>query len=171
MSPRAWLLVALLLAAFAAPARANDPALAEPAAPAARQHFVQGNRLYRSRKVDEAIAAYQAGASIEPAPIFDFNLGQCYRKLGRYADARRHYERFLRSGRPGDELRGLVTEFVRQMRELERTVIAPPPVDNTVATGSGLPRAGRAAPLAPDPSPRPWETSAKDAAYRGEPRH
>lgn len=150
MRPRAWLLVALLLGAFAAPARADDPALAEPAAPAARQHFVQGNRLFRLRKLDEAIAAYQTGAAIEPAPIFDFNLGQCYRKRGRYADARRHYERFLQNGRPGDELRGLVTDFVQQMRELERTAIAPRPVDDAAATGSGSPRAERAAPSAPD---------------------
>jgi tetratricopeptide (TPR) repeat protein len=149
MSPRAWLFVVLLLGAFAAPARADDPALAEPSVPAARQHFVQGNRLYRVRKLDEAIAAYQAGAAIEPAPIFDFNLGQCYRKLGRYADALWHYERFLRNGRPGDELRGLVTDFVRQMRELERTVIAPPPVEAAAATGFGPPR-GRAAPPEPD---------------------
>lgn len=150
MSPRAWLLVVLLLGAFAAPARADDPALAEPAVPTARRHFVQGNRLYRVRKLDEAVAAYQAGAVIEPAPIFDFNLGQCYRKLGRYADARWHYERFLRNGRPGDELRRLVTDFVRQMRELERTVIAPSPVEAAATTDSGPPRAGRATPPEPD---------------------
>lgn len=150
MSPRAWLLVALLLGASATPARADDPALAEPAAKAARQRFVEGNRLYRVRKLEEAIAAYQAGAAIEPAPIFDFNLGQCYRKLGRYADARWHYERFLQNGRPGDELRGLVTDFVRQMRELERTVIAPPRVDNAAATGADSTRVRPAPPPAPD---------------------
>jgi tetratricopeptide (TPR) repeat protein len=152
MSPRAWLLVALLLGASAAPARADDPALAEPAAPIARQRFVEGNRLYRVRKLDEAVVAYQAGAAIEPAPIFDFNLGQCYRKLGRYSDARRHYERFLQNGRPGDELRGLVTDFVRQMRELERTEITPPRVDNAASTEADSPRARPAPPPAPDAS-------------------
>jgi tetratricopeptide (TPR) repeat protein len=121
---RCWGLATLLMGmmgSFAPPARADGASRAEPSVPAARQHFVQGNRLYRVRKLDEAIAQYQAAAVIEPAPIFDFNLGQCYRKLGRYADALWHYERFLRNSQMNDELRVLATGFVRQLRdELER---------------------------------------------------
>ena len=126
MSPRTrccvcTALVLGVLGSFAPPAHADRASRAGPHFPAARQHFVQGNRLYRVRKFDEAIAQYQAAAVIEPAPIFDFNLGQCYRQLGRYADALWHYERFLRNSGPADELRVLVTDFVRQMRdELER---------------------------------------------------
>lgn len=123
MSPslRPCICAALLLGALASSARAEEPARVGPAVPAARQHFVQGNRLYRVRKFAEAVAQYQAAAVIEPAPIFDFNLGQCYRQLGRYADALWHYERFLRNGRPDDGLREIVTGFVRQLRaEVER---------------------------------------------------
>jgi tetratricopeptide (TPR) repeat protein len=108
---------------------------------------VQGNRLYRTRKFDEAITAYQAGALIEPAPIFDFNLGQCYRQLGRYADALWHYERFLRNGPPA-ELRGLVTELVQQVRaELVHKVMAHPPADGAAVPGA--PNRARSVPSAP----------------------
>jgi hypothetical protein len=150
MSPRRWLLIAVLMGCFIAPARADEPALAGPATPAARQHFVQGNRLYRARKFDEAVAAYQAGVVLEPAPVFDFNLGQCYRQLGRPAHAIWHYERFLRNGRPGGELHELATDFVRQMRaELERAGLARPPAGVEAVLGvSQTPRALQPAPVA-----------------------
>lgn len=50
------------------------------------------------REFDGAVKEYKAGALIESAAIFDYNLGQCYRQLGKYADAIWHYERCLRSG-------------------------------------------------------------------------
>jgi hypothetical protein len=117
MTMRTCILVALLLHVLVAPAWADDPALASPKEPSARRHFKQGNRLYRAHKLEEAIAEYQAGAAIEPAPVFDYNLGQSYRKLGRPADAVRHYERFLENGRPEGELRELVTGLLRELRE------------------------------------------------------
>lgn len=148
MVPRRWLLIAALMGCFIAPARADEPALAGPATPAARQHFVQGNRLYRARKFDAAVAAYQAGVVIEPAPVFDFNLGQCYRQLGRYADAIWHYERFLRNGRPSGELHELTTNFVQQLRaELERAGMARPAAG--VEADRGVPHAPPARPPAP----------------------
>jgi tetratricopeptide (TPR) repeat protein len=161
MSPRLWLCAALMLGLFASPARADEPLLVEPEVPTARQHFVQGNRLYRVRKFDEAITAYQAGALIEPAPIFDFNLGQCYRQLGRYTDALWHYERFLRNGPPA-ELRGLVTKLVQQVRaELVHKVMVQPPPD--VAAAPGAPHTGRSAPSAPTA-----DGSSSSAAHGGE---
>jgi tetratricopeptide (TPR) repeat protein len=130
VTARAWIRVVLLLCALASTARADDPALAQPKEPNARLHFTRGNRLYRARKLEDAVAAYQAGAALEPAPVFDFNLGQCYRKLGRSADAIRHYERFLERGRPASQLHDLVTSFLRQMSEAqdrEQPLLQPPP--------------------------------------------
>jgi tetratricopeptide (TPR) repeat protein len=128
MTARPLILVALLLCVLAPAAWADDPALAQPNQPHARSHYTQGNRLYRARKLDDAIAAYRAGAAIEAAPVFDYNLGQCYRKLGRHEDAIRHYERFLRNGRPESELHDLVTGFLRQLHaELDRRPTPPIP--------------------------------------------
>lgn len=161
-----WVLaiVLMMLGSFASPAWANDPALAEPKEPTARQHFTQGNRLYRIRKFDEAIAEYQAGAIIELAPVFDYNLGQCYRQLGQYTDAIWHYERFLKNGRPGAELHAFVTKFLQQMHaELERKAMTQPP---TEVAETGSPRAPlRGAPSASRPDPAPSIVVRGDAQW------
>lgn len=140
-----WMPVVMLtLGLFEPPAWADDPALTAPKDPAARQHYTQGNRLYRIRKFEEAVAEYQAGALIELAPVFDYNLGQCYRQLGKYADAIWHYERFIKNGAPAAELQAVVSGFLQQMRaELERKAMTQPPTE--VAPETGPPRtAGRA---------------------------
>jgi len=130
MRPRFVLAALAMLAVLASVAWAGEPALAGPKDPAAQERFSRGNRLYRIRKFEEAIAEYQAGAVLELAPVFDYNLGQCYRQLGKYADAIWHYERFLKNVSPGSELHALVTGFLQQMRgELERRAMTQPPTD------------------------------------------
>ncbi len=133
MFTRPSLLVIILLLSMLAPiAQAEDPGMKLPADPAALAHFTQGNRLYRLRKFDDAIIEYQAGAMIEPTSVFDYNLGQCYRQLGKYMEAIWHYERFLKYGQPGTERHALVTGFLSQMRaELERETMRQPPADTS----------------------------------------
>ena len=139
---RGWVLVVVtVLAALAvleSGAWAGDPSLAGPKTPVAHEHFARGNRLYRIRQFEGAIAEYQAGAVLELAPVFDYNLGQCYRQLGKYADAIWHYERFLKNARPGSELSALVSGFLQQMRgELERRAMTQPPTDVAPGAASG----------------------------------
>jgi tetratricopeptide (TPR) repeat protein len=163
LTARSWIFIALSLCVLAPRAWADDPALAQPKAPEARAHYTQGNRLYRIRKLDDAVAAYQAGALIEPVPVFDYNLGQCYRKLGRHADALWHYERFLRNGRPEGELHALVTGFVRQLREeLARTAPAPPPPPSSAAADLA------ATPRRAEPTSMPVAVLSQPAAMPGE---
>lgn len=134
-----WRMLAVMLGLglFAPPAWADDPSLAAPQEPTARQHYTQGNRLYRVRKFDEAIIEYQAGAVIELAPVLDYNLGQCYRQLGRYTDAIWHYDRFIKNGRPAPELHAVVAGFLQQMRaKLEREALARSQADAVLETGS-----------------------------------
>ena len=152
MTARTSILVTLLLFALTLPVRADNPKLSLPKDLAARSHFMRGNRLYRESQLDEAIAAYQAGVAIEPVPVFDYNLGQCYRKLGRRADAIRHYERFLERGQPEGEMRDLVIGFLRQLRdELAREAPARPPAKNAPAPSPPAP--SPPAPSPPPPSP------------------
>jgi len=109
-------------------AHADDPAMAKPSQPAARERLTAGNKLYRLREFAKAIDEYKAGALIEDVPVFHYNLGQCYRQLDRYEDAIWHYERFLERGKPKGELRGGVDAFLTQMKsELQRRVPTPPP--------------------------------------------
>jgi tetratricopeptide (TPR) repeat protein len=120
----AWVMLVL----FVEPAHADDP-LAKPTAAAAREHLSAGNKLYRLREFEKAVEAYKAGALVEDVPVFHYNLGQCYRQLGRYEDAIWHYDRFLERGNPTGQIRDAVEGFRAQMKgELEKKAMTQPPV-------------------------------------------
>ena len=128
------LMVSMVGVAIAAPARADSSAepnpFAKPTDPEARKHLALGNKLYGVRSFDEAAAEYKAGAIIEPTPVFDYNLGQCYRITNRYQEAIWHYERFLSRGRPVGEVLSAVREFISQMKaELDKKAMKQPPVE------------------------------------------
>jgi len=109
----------------------SDP-LSKPSDAEARSHLLHGNRLYGIRSFKEAAAEYKAGALIEPAPVFDYNLGQCFRLLGRYEEATWHYERFLNRANPQGELLDAVTHFIAQMKaELDTKAMAQHPTEPT----------------------------------------
>jgi len=130
MSACAILAICACVLCLASPARADDTSLARPASEDAREHLRRGNRLYNIRSFEEAIAEYKAGALAEAAPVFDYNLGQCYRQLGRYEDAIWHYTRFLRRGQPEGQLRAAVEGFLQQMQsELDQKAMTQPPTE------------------------------------------
>jgi tetratricopeptide (TPR) repeat protein len=139
----ASLLVVWLSSALATTAHA-DP-LAKPTHALAREHLATGNRYYRVREFEKAVEEYKAGAVREDAPVFYYNLGQCYRQLGRYEDAIWHYERFLDRGKPTGTGEASVKRFIAQMRgELEKKAMKQPPVEpapppSSVSLGQILP--------------------------------
>jgi tetratricopeptide (TPR) repeat protein len=105
----------------------------------ARQHYEKGNKLYKLGAFDEAIAEYKAGALIEPAPQFDYNLAQANRQAGHYREALWHYDRFLVTGQPTGELRDSVIIYMEQMRaQLESKGKATSPPEPT-QSASGPP--------------------------------
>jgi tetratricopeptide (TPR) repeat protein len=124
-----WIFVLVCILAVICPraAYAGDP-LARPMKREAREHLDKGNKLYNIRSFDEAITEFKAGALIEPAPVFDYNLGQAYRQLGKYQDALWHYDRFMKYGEPTGELRDAVTSFMAAMRAhiANRALTMPP---------------------------------------------
>src|SRR3569623_1631264 len=87
------LLLALVLTTGTAIA---DPSLLKPKQAAALEHLDKASKLYYVRSFEEAANEYKAGALIEPAAIFDYNLAQCYRQLHRYPEAIWHYQRFIK---------------------------------------------------------------------------
>ena len=124
----ASLFVVWLVFALAAPAHAD--ALEKPTNVVAREHLATGNRYYRLREFEKAIEEYKAGVLREDAPVFSFNLGQCYRMLGRYEDAIWHYERFLDRGKPTGEAEAAVKKFIAQMKdEVGKAAMKQPPVE------------------------------------------
>ena len=139
MSIARWMMVCSLLMAFSNAARAGDP-LAKPTDAIAGDHLKEGNKLYRIREFEKANAAYKAGALREDASVFLYNLGQCYRQLGKYEDATWHYERFLSRARPTGELKNAVDGFVRDMRsELEKRAMTKPPIEPAPGTATPAP--------------------------------
>lgn len=140
----ASLLVVWLISAVATTAHAD--ALAKPTNALAQEHLTTGNRYYRVREFEKAVEEYKAGAIREDAPVFYYNLGQCYRQLGRYEDAIWHYERFLDRGKPTGEIEASVRKFIAQMKsELEKAAMRQPPTEP--------------APASPDSSPPPPESA------------
>lgn len=104
-----------------------DP-LGRPTNPEAVACLLRGNRLYTVREFDEAIEQYKAGALLEDAPVFQYNLAQAYRVSGRYEDAIWHYERFLKRTSATGELRKTINGFVEQMQqELRRAATTQQP--------------------------------------------
>jgi tetratricopeptide (TPR) repeat protein len=123
------LLILVNLRAAVAWAEGADP-LAKPSSAAARDHLARGNRLYRIREFDKAIDEYKAGALIEDAPVFQYNLGQCYRMSGRYTEALWHYNQFVNRTHPGEPIKGAIEQFTAQMTaELERAATRQQPIE------------------------------------------
>lgn len=108
-------LVSLSIASLSTSALAGNP-LARPDNPRACEHLDRGNNLYDVGSFAEAVIEYKAGALIEPAPVFDYNLGQAHRQLGKYREALWHYDRFLHKGQPTGQLRDAVIAFMAEMR-------------------------------------------------------
>jgi hypothetical protein len=149
-----------VVAATVAIAHAGGP-LARPSSPDARAHLDRGIKLYEVRSFAEAIAEFKAGAIIESVPVFDYNLGQCYRQLGKYEDALWHYDRFLNYGNPSGELRDAVVAFIAEMRAhlANRALTMPPteaarPAENDVRPKMQSPGAEPASPPLRDQSSR-----------------
>lgn len=119
------------------PVQASADPLANPVDPAALDKLKQGNRHLDLEHYDEAIAAYEAGALIEPAPIFWLNIGLAHRKAERFAEAARAYRTFLikTQGDPSSaEVRAQVEEIVRAMEEAAtKPPTEPAPVANESA--------------------------------------
>jgi len=128
------LLVALLaVTSYASPV--DNPADAK-----ALDHLRIGNRHLDLEHYDEAIEEYEAGALIEPAPIFWLNIGLAHRKAGRYADAARAYRTFLSKigdGPDAAEIRAQVEEIIRAMDDAANK---PPTEAEPTASGDATER-------------------------------
>jgi tetratricopeptide (TPR) repeat protein len=124
-----WLLILGCFLGVVAHTAHADP-LAKPVSAEARSHLVRGNKLFGIRSFDQAVDEYKAGALIEAAPIFDYNLGLCFLQLGKYPEAIWHYERFITRGDPQGEVLDAVNGFLVQMKsELDKKAMTEKPTE------------------------------------------
>ena len=150
----ALLSVVWLISAFATTVHADN--VMKPTDTRALKHLTAGDLYYRRlHDFEKAIEEYKAGALREDAPVFSYNLGQCYRMLGRYKDAIWHYERFLERGKPRGEYEALVQKFIAEMKdELERASMKQPA---SSSPDRSTPLSVSAVPIATARNPRWYE--------------
>lgn len=156
---RGWLrhggpaaLAAILIATSAAPAAASP--LDNPADTKALDHLRLGNRHLDLEHYDEAIEQYEAGALIEPAPIFWLNIGLAHRKAGRYAEAARAYRTFLSkiADEPdAEQIRTQVEDIIRAMEDAANK----PPTEAEPTATDGPSGTQPAQPTEPGPADEP----------------
>ncbi|WP_437777196.1 tetratricopeptide repeat protein [Sorangium sp. So ce1097] len=87
----AFLVVALLAATFPSSASAQGPGDVE----SARVLFVQGAKLAREGRWEEARALYARSLEIKPAPLTRYSLGVAQKELGQLAGALASFRAFL----------------------------------------------------------------------------
>lgn len=171
MKLKSSLLCTCAVLALAGPALAEPP-IARPKDPAALKHLDVATKLYDIRSFEQAIEEYKAGALVEPAPVFDYDLAQCYRQLHKYKDAIWHYQRFLKESPETVEHDEAVKKFIEQMQaELDQKAMTAPPTEdaNAPAPKPITPTSAPTTPAAPaatsedEEAPPPATT---DAWYR-----
>jgi hypothetical protein len=141
----------------------NDPKAERAARTAeARQHYLEGQRLYDLRRYPDAIPEFETAYRLTGDPALLYNIGQAFRLSNRYPDALHYYKTYLKKV-PGSALR---VEVERRIAELER-VDAPPnqteppfgtepgPVAPTLSAANGTSTTGGygVQPAAADPAP------------------
>lgn len=104
-------------------------AVDRPTDPAALAHYNAGNAHYKVRDFDKAAEEYKAGALIQPAARFEYNLGQCYRQLGKEDDEVWYYERYLHSGFASPEDTAQINQWLAEAKAKidQREKSSPPP--------------------------------------------
>ena len=128
---RSWSWVLLVwVAVVALPVAA--PAQAPSAIEQSRVHHRNAVVHFNLDEWKEAAAEFKEAYRLHPDPLFLYNIGQCYRKLGDHAEALSYYRKYLRAA-PRASNRA---EVERRMEELEAALAAasksregpPPPV-------------------------------------------
>lgn len=132
---------------------ASAEELRKPKDAKALEHLARGNKLLKAgpASAQQAADEYKAGVMIEYAPIFDYNLGQCFRLLGDYRTAMWHYERFIRNSSETPEFIEKARKRIEEMRaELDQKARTTPTTEpEPTATVPGATPAAAARPAEP----------------------
>jgi hypothetical protein len=126
--------IACTLAAAALPARAEE----DPKTERARVHLKAAIAYYDEARYEEAAKEMQVAYDLKPVADLQYNLAQCWERLGRLEDAAASYERYL-AGRPDAADAKSVRARIENLRERARALAAgsaapppPPPVEKVV---------------------------------------
>ena len=103
----------------------------------ARAHLRSGVAWYVEGRYDDAAREMEAAYALKPLPDLQYNLAQCYERLGRLPDAARAYHLYL-DGKPQAEDHKLIAARVQNIEDRIRqekagvAAPAPPPATEKV---------------------------------------
>jgi tetratricopeptide (TPR) repeat protein len=89
----------------------------------ARIHLRAAIAHYELTRYEDAVREMETAYQIKPLPDLQYDLAQCYERLGRYEDAAKAYETYL-SGNPSAFDRKLVVARIENLRERAKAVAA-----------------------------------------------
>lgn len=93
----------------------------------AQQIFEEAETAYRLQEFEKALEGYKEVYRLTRSPEILFNLGQCYRQLGRYEEALKSYRAFLRD-LPDTEYRASVETIISELEAKQKEQPATSPV-------------------------------------------
>lgn len=130
---RAALLACLLAGLPASSVRAQQKEGQGTSLTEARAHLRAGEKLYLAERYEEAAREMEAAYAIRPAADLQYNVAQCYERLGRHEAARAAYRRYL-DGKPDADDRAAILARIAELERQGRPGAAapPPPVERVV---------------------------------------
>jgi tetratricopeptide (TPR) repeat protein len=106
-----FILVCLLILGSARVALAQDDKTER-----ARIHLKAAIAYYDEARYEDAAREMEAAYALKPLPDLQYNLAQCYERLGRYTDAATAYETYLKAN-AGAQDRKLVETRIQNLRD------------------------------------------------------
>ena len=103
----------------------------------ARVHLKAAIAYYDEARYDDAAREMEAAYQLKPVPDLQYNLAQCYERLGKYDAAADAYEKYLSANAAATD-RKLVETRIANLREHAKAVAAgqsappPPPTEKVV---------------------------------------
>jgi len=82
----------------------------------AKALFAEGNEHYNLGELAPALDRYKLAYRVKPLPAFQFNIAQCYRKLGQYKDAVTMYQAYL-VGVPNADNKAMVDSLIAESKK------------------------------------------------------
>lgn len=144
--------LAWLVAWSATAAKKTPDATAE-----AKAHFNKGTALYSQARYEEAITEFEAAYRVKPHGVINYNLAQCYEKLGDIAKALGKYQDYLREvpdAKDRSTVEAAIANLQRRLDEQRRAQqpqVAPEPPPTLPTPAVQAPAPAITQPAAPEP--------------------
>jgi hypothetical protein len=107
----------------------------------AKAHYEAATRLYDVHEYEEALREYKAGYLAKPDPSFLFNIGQCYKRLGKPEQAREFFREYLKKAAANDPNRAQAEMRIREIENRDTANPSTPEASDTYPRSAVTPPA------------------------------